>query len=250
LADGSVNSVRLAIEILRYLAEGNKRVTDVSDKLGISKSTAHRLLKTLKNCGMVSQNTLDRTYHLGKLFIQLAYPLISSHQRLIESTSKEMQHLRKLSGETIILYIKNGDEIVCVEELPSLHHIKYTFGKNNTMPWHVGAASKAILAQLEDVEVERILEGIQPVVYTPNTNTNKDRLREEIRNARVKGYVTSFGTYESGTAALSVPIRNYIVPAALSILGSKKVFGPKIPDMISKILQSASIISNKLAKEF
>ena len=51
--NGVVNSVRLAIDILKCVAEGNSRVTDISAKLNISKSTTHRLLKTLVTAGMI-----------------------------------------------------------------------------------------------------------------------------------------------------------------------------------------------------
>jgi DNA-binding IclR family transcriptional regulator len=247
MIDDSVNSVRLAIEILKSLSEGNCRVTDISDALKISKSTAHRLLKTLEGTGIVSQEPTNRTYHPGKLLIQLAYPLISSHQKLIEAASEQMRWLRKLTGETTILYIKYYKEAICIEELPSFRPIKFTFGKGNTMPWNVGAATKVLLAQLTDIQAEKILKTTQFEQYTPKTNTSKDRLIDLVREARVNGYATSSGTYEQGTAAVAVPIVNYLVPAALSILGSEKEFGPKIPSFIPKMRESAEKIARELA---
>ena len=110
--NGVVNSVRLAIDILKCVSEGNSRVTDISAKLNISKSTTHRLLKTLVTVGMISQDPIKHTYRLGKLVVQIASPLLSSHQRLLECAKEEIKRLRELSGETVILYVRNGKEIV------------------------------------------------------------------------------------------------------------------------------------------
>jgi len=250
MASSPVNSVRLAVDVLKCLSSGNTRVTDIALKLGISKSTAHRLLKTLESAGMVAQDPVYHTYRTGKVLFQLAYPLVSSHQRLIYCASDEMDNLRKLTGETVILYVRNGKEIICVEELPGLNPIKYTFGKGNTMPWNVGAASKALLAELTDDEIRKALVNLEFKKYTPYTNINKDLLLESVRETRKQGFATSYNAYEPGAAAISVPIRNYIMPVALSILGSETKFGQQIPHVIDDIKNSAEKISDKLAQEF
>ena len=127
---------------------------------------------------------------------------------MLECAKEEIKHLRELSGETVILYVRNGKEIVCIEELLGLRPIKYSFGKGNIMPWNVGAASKVLLAELSDTDIRKVLNGIELIKYTSHTNITKHQLLDSIRDARIKGYATSISTYEEGAAAISVSIKN------------------------------------------
>ena len=122
-----------------------------------------------------------------------------------------------------------------IEELLGLRPIKYSFGKGNIMPWNVGCSIQSLPAELSDADIRKVLNGIELIKYTSRTNTTKNQLLDSIRDARIKGYAISTGTYEEGAAAISVSIKNYIMPVALSILGSEKEFGPKIPALQMKL---------------
>jgi DNA-binding IclR family transcriptional regulator len=48
------------------------RVTDVSDELGVARSTAHRLLATLSHHGFVRQEAGSRSYRAGSVLVEIA----------------------------------------------------------------------------------------------------------------------------------------------------------------------------------
>ena len=65
-----VNSIIKGSRVLRHLANEVDRVSDLSKELQLSKSTVHRLLKSLEMSGMVMQDPLTRRYYLGFLSLQ------------------------------------------------------------------------------------------------------------------------------------------------------------------------------------
>jgi DNA-binding IclR family transcriptional regulator len=67
-----VNSITKGADILRNLSEGIDRISDLSKNLQLSKSTAHRLLKTLEISELVMQDPITRRYYLGPLILKLA----------------------------------------------------------------------------------------------------------------------------------------------------------------------------------
>ena len=61
------NSVTRGIDILKRISEGTDRVTDLAKQHGLSKSTTHRLLKSLENTSIVRRDPITRRYYIGPL---------------------------------------------------------------------------------------------------------------------------------------------------------------------------------------
>jgi DNA-binding IclR family transcriptional regulator len=244
-----IASITRAADILKILAEGVNRITDVSRGVGLSKSTTHRFLKSLEMSGLVTRDRLTRRYHLGPLSLNLASKPIIAHQTLIACAFEDMRRLRDLTGETVVLHVRIGLERICLEELQSLQNLKYTAGKGATAPIYTGSAGKILLSHLEDNELQPLLKHLQLVPIGPNTITDKDRLLEELKIAKEQGYATSFGERISGSASISVPVENYLCPVALSVLGPDNRFSlGVIMELLREIKEGAAQISRNLCE--
>ncbi len=246
IKSGDVSSVHTAIDILINLSNGLTKLSDISRKLGRSKTTVHRIMKTLKSLDIVSQNPLNRQYSLGNSLFSIAYPLVISHQRLTLCALEEMKHLRDFSGETVIIYGRIGNKIVCLEELTSPHDIKYTVGKGSTLPLYAGSVARVFLSELDENEIAKIMRNIELTRFTANSITDKAVLIEKIREAKKQGYAITQSTYTEGTAGITVPLRNYVGPIALSILGPEERLMPKSMDVLKEMKNSAERISRSL----
>lgn len=243
----TVNSIIKGAEILKILAEGIGRISDLSNRLQFNKSTVHRLLKSLEMSGLVMQDPISRRYHLGSLILNLASRPIIAHQNLIVCASEEMKYLRELTSETVVLHIRIGLERICLEELQSLENIKYTAGKGFVAPIYVGSAGKVLLSEVGDNELELLLENIHFISVGPKTITGKNFLLKEVKKVKKQGYATSFGERVAGSASISVPIKNYICPVALSVLGPDNRFSLDVMmEALKDIKNSADRISRKL----
>jgi DNA-binding IclR family transcriptional regulator len=157
-----------------------------------------------------------------------------------------MEHLRDLSGETVSLTIQHGLQRIQLKELPSKKELKVAVGDNFAVPIYAGSAGKVLLSEQEETELKPILERIELIGIGPNTVTDKDTLLEELRKTRRQGYSTSRGEVIKGTAAISVPVRGYVCPAALSIIGPQDRFLPKMKTILEELKNSAILISSKL----
>jgi len=249
MSSKTVNSIIKGANILRILSDGTDRISDLSDRLSLSKGTAHRLLKSLETSGLVMQDPITRRYYLGSLILNLASKPIIANQNLIVSAFEEMKYLRDLCRETVVLHIRIGLERICLEELQSLENIKYTAGKGFVAPIYTGSAGKILLSELEDKELQLLMKNVYLVPIGPSTITDKRRLLEELKKVKKQGYAISFGERIPGSASISVPIRNYICPVALSVLGPDNRFSLNVMmGFLREIKESASRISRRVAE--
>jgi len=241
------NSITRGIDILKSLSEGTDRVTDLAKQHGLSKSTTHRILKSLENTSIVRRDPITRRYYVGPLMLDLASRPIVSHQGLTLSAFEEMRRLRDLTQETVVLHIRIGLERVCLEELPSFQALRYTAGKGFIAPVYTGSAGKILLSELNDAELDLLLRNIKCTKIGPNTITDQEVLKEEIRKARVQGYAVSFSERVPGSASISVPVKSYVCPVALSVLGPESRFGACVMmDHLKEIKESSVRISQQL----
>jgi len=123
------NTISRGAEILKALSEGYGRLEDIYPKVGLSKSTAHRILQTLVASGFAFQNPLNRNYHIGPLILKLSAIPTVSHQMLILSSIDELKKLSDSSGETCLLSIPNGSQRMVLKEVRSSQKIALSLGE-------------------------------------------------------------------------------------------------------------------------
>lgn len=250
LIDGNepvpTQTIARAVDILTILQEGMQGVTAISKRLGISKATIHRLLKSLEVTGLVMRDPDNRQYCLGPLVVRLASDYLNTHQNLCIWAREEMQHLWDLSGETVSLLIQVGMDGMYIDEYESPQLLRYKPGKGTITPLYAGAGGKVILAELSDSKLRTILDNIRFESIGPKTIIDKEILIQEIEKTRKQGYATSFEEKTIGGAGISVPIRNYTCPVALSIIGPDTRLAPKLMGLLEEMRSSADLISKKL----
>jgi DNA-binding IclR family transcriptional regulator len=242
-----VNSIVRAAYILQALSNGNSRIGKISESVKLSKGTTHRLLVTLAKVGFVFQDPLTQGYHLGPGLLQLFSDPILSHNSLTSCAFEEMTYLKDLTSETVLLDLRAGLQKVCIEKIDSPENLKYTNEKGFAAPLYVGGGGKVLLSELKDDEINIIFNQINFVPITANTIIDPDQLWTEIKKVRQQGYATSFGERVPGSSCVSVPVKNYVTPVALSILGPASRFTPKrIMKTVEKLKQGAGKISENL----
>jgi DNA-binding IclR family transcriptional regulator len=242
-----VNSVVRAALILQTLSRGKSRIGKISESVKLSKATTHRLLLTLAKVGFVVQDPLTQGYHLGPGLLQLFSDPILSHNSLTSCAFEEMTYLNNLTRETVLLDLRSGLQKVCIEKIDSPENLKYTNEKGFAAPIYVGGGGKVLLSELKDDELNYILKQTSFVPITSNTIIDPEKLRAEIKKVRKQGYATSFGERVPGSSCVSVPVKHYVAPVALSILGPASRFTPKrIMETIMELKQAADRIAKNL----
>jgi DNA-binding IclR family transcriptional regulator len=241
-----VNSVYRAAEILSLLSTGKNRITDIGKELNLSKSTTHRLLKTLENCGFVFQDPVSHQYFLGHLIIELSSNPLTMHQNLIVCAYEEMKRLREVSGETVTIHIRIGMQRICLEEMQANQNIRYGVGKGSVSPIYAGSAGKILLAELTETDRSHLIRNIRLTPVGPHTITDRNKLLREIEKIEKQGYAISSGETLEGAISISVPVKAYFCPVALSIFGPKFRLGPRILSLKKEMERCAKRIGTKI----
>lgn len=243
-------SVEKAIDILFcFDAEHPQlRLTDISERVGLHKSTTHRLLSLLKKKGLIVADPESQLYSLGPGVVELAWTVLRQ-QDLRAVCHPYLEQLRQDTNETVSLYTRMGDKRVCVEEFESGQDIKYSHAVGLTAPLHVGAPGKALLAFLPPEELETLLPTLPLTALTPMTLTEPEQLRAELLRTRQRGYAVSSEERSLGASAVAAPIRDWRgkVVAAIGVLGpSQRLTHGVLQELGARVMQVAQQISTTL----
>jgi IclR family KDG regulon transcriptional repressor len=156
------NSVRSAVNVLRFLAARTTPVgvSDLARGVGISKSTAFRLAKTLAESGMIERNGGKFSIGLGSAVIGAAYELSASRRdlsQLRELATPFLQELYSSTRETIHLAVLDGPDILYVDKVFGHHAVRSPSRIGSRLPANCTAVGKALLATADPVQLEQIV---------------------------------------------------------------------------------------------
>lgn len=212
----TVRSVERALDILLcFTTNVDLGLTEIAGKIGLHKSTVHRLLSTLEERGFVSRDAATEKYRLGMKIWELSTHLSRSDDPAV-ILLPAMEKVRDRLGETVSLYLREGKERLRIQAVQSNQAIRRVAQVGARLPLYVGASSKVLVAYASAEEQRKLLEDPEWPAWIDCNN-----YMEQLQEILASGYAMSFEEREPGAAAISVPIANRqgIVTAALSVSG-------------------------------
>lgn len=243
-------SISRAANILTCLSDGKNSVTEIAQQCELSKPTVSRLLQALEKSNLAIRNPIHRKYFLGSLLNRLVANPKTTHLNLITLSIEEMNQLSKMCGETVILGIFVGIQNIRLHIIPSIHNIRVYDDDNFDLASQnlEGAAIKVSLSQLKPGELASVMDYIQSFSMIRNSDFDKKQFYLQLNQIREQGYATSRGEKLAGALAISVPIKGYHYPAALSVVGIESRFQARMTELVPEIIASSNRISKKLPK--
>jgi IclR family acetate operon transcriptional repressor len=202
-----VQSIDRAVGILRCFDEQHPRlgITDVSRMTGLSTSTAHRLLTSMMDNGLIRQMS-DRKYTLGPMLIQISRSgAVPTSMR--DAALPHMTRLRDKAGETVGLHaLLPSLERAVIDQVESKEPLRRTYTEFGLpIPLILGAPGKVLLAHLPYEVQERILA--QPIPQaTPTTPTDPKELRDQLVEIRQRNFALSFSERTAGIRTIASAI--------------------------------------------
>lgn len=233
------------MSILQTLAQGGPAgVSRLAEGLGIHKSTVFRLLATLEARGLVEQNATRGEYQLGNGVVQLAAGVTRRHDISVLSR-RICQDLAQEVGETVNIAIREGFELVTLDQAVGASAITTVNWTGQRQPLHATSSGKVLLATMTESEfAEYLAAGLAR--YTDHTIVDPDVLRTELEQVRALGYAYACDELEIGLAAIGAPIRSLTggADAAVSISGpSFRVNRATAPALAEHVLSAAAAIA-------
>lgn len=201
-----------AIRILFCLADNapqRLRLTDICEQLGINKSKGYSLLNTLSHHGLVKKDPYGKTYSLGLALLSLSRKLLDNLEYK-DLTSPYLKSLAQQTQATALFYVFRGLHAYVAAKWDAAESIGVGIRVGHVFPATHGAHGLAMAAFLPEDELEALLK--QPELYflgTPSiTTAGLDRVREELKQCRRKGYAKDPGRLQHGLNAVGAPVLN------------------------------------------
>lgn len=180
-------------------------IRELAQALGFSPPTVQRMVRSLCKYGFLEQDQETRRYRPGFVYFRFV-ETIQSQFPLERMATPVMKALCAKTGETTHLNVIDGKERLCISSIESPQHLKGGMPVGNRSPLYAGASSKCLLAFSEDTFIEDLINSLRLEPLTENTITDRERLKEEIRSIRLRGYSMSLGERTPGLGSLSVPV--------------------------------------------
>lgn len=176
----------------------------IAERISTGVPQVERALTKLAEAAVISQRPDDGRWVLSVGVMRFLRPFIND-QFLARFIRPLMREFNERLQETVSWFVASGWEQVVVEVAPSPHQVRYVLDTGARQPVYLGAAGKAYLAALDEQEVRRFLDELEPVQLT-QFRLDRARLLEQLRQIREAGFATSSGERVEGAAAVAVAV--------------------------------------------
>lgn len=204
-----MQSVDNALRILTLVGETKSvRVVEVASHLGVSRSTAHRLLDALSRRGYVVKDAAH-VYRIGPAFSHagLAMENMPSWQPKVHL---QMRQLASDTGETCHLAVLEGNSVRFIDGITSERLLRVGSRVGMLLPAHTSAAGKAILGEMSAESIQALypfgLPGSTPA--SPTEPAKMLAFNRELVATRRRRYALNIEDTEVGVTAVAAAIHD------------------------------------------
>ena len=245
-APGGTQAVIRAVGLLKSFSRDRpeQNLADLSDAMGLNKTTTHRLLTALESEGLVARNPVTRAFRLGPAILALgSQALITNDLRTI--VEPELRGLAERTGETATLEVPIERSMLILAEVSGRHLVTVTAELGTRWPIHATSTGKAFLAALPDEKRRKLL--VPPLSrHTPSTVVDVEELERELEQVRERGYATAHEELEAGASAVGAVLRNSLGTP----VGAISFGGPTsrlTPQRVKSLAQELMTVAERLA---
>ncbi|MEY2191973.1 IclR family transcriptional regulator [Neobacillus sp. BF23-41] len=247
----NVQSLERALTILNKLSEypDGIQITRLSEQVGLTKSTIHRLLATLSSMNYVVKDEETDKYKLGLQVLFLSRNLLNNSD-IVTVSKPFLEKLSQEVNETVHLCIEDRGEVVYIDKIESTQTIRMYSRIGSRAPMYCTGVGKILLSDKNQDEFNELISNINFIPKTPSTITSKVEFIEEIEKVKSQGYALDNAENEVVLRCIAAPIFDHKgkIIASFSISGpSNRVTMDLINDtLIEKMKQYSIAISRNL----
>jgi len=237
-----VPAIDKCFAILQHFAKSKQAlgISDISKQLEMNKSTVFNIIYTLKEINILEQYP-DGKFHFGTLL----YLLGNSNGKksdLIQTVHPYLEMINRETKLSAFLGIRSDLRATIVDKVDTANDIKISSEIGMRLPLLAGAGGKALLCQLSDKEIERILADNPLRQFTRKSCIDPKKFKKEVYKIREEGIAIDDEEYIAGIVAYAVPLKAYRqdLQAAIWAVGLKQQVGPADVPQIDKLLKNAA----------
>ena len=195
-------------------------ISELAQRLGLTRSTTHRYVATLAKLGYLDQDESTRKYRLGIRVLDLGFTVLGSLE-LREIAAPYLQRLTASTGHTANLAIRDDTDVILIDRIRGrpgrYHHLEFSLHAGSRIPSYCSATGKALLAFLAPPDLDDVLDRIEFLPRGPRTLTTKATLMTDLGQVRRTGIALNDEELDSGLRSIAVPIRSRSGPVVAAI---------------------------------
>lgn len=220
----TVQALDRGLLLLRTLTrEGSVTLSDLALRVGMPPSSAHRVLATLQKHEFVEFDEGTQKWAIGIEAFRVGNAYLV-RTNLVDTARKVMRRLMEETGETANLAIANDGDVVFLSQVETHNPIRAFFRPGTRSPMHATGIGKALMANLERREVEKLLQKTGLPEFTAKTLTSPEALFDDLGKTRDRGWSFDDEEHYSGMRCVASTIYNSFGDAIAGI----SVSGPTV----------------------
>ncbi len=224
-ATGAVKSADRVLDVLELLAQRGQDMshTDMSEALGIPKSSLTQLLRNLTARGYLDYSAVSRGYRLGEAVSRLAGRALQGRS-ILGIVEPVLAEITDACRESSAFNQLSGMQSEVVASVSSSQRLVSHMRKGDLAPLYATSGGKALLAFMPEAEREAYLRSVKFEAVTPNTIRSEKELRKQIRAVRETGVAYVTEEFTPGICGVAMPV----LSSAGMALGSINVAVPAV----------------------
>jgi DNA-binding IclR family transcriptional regulator len=245
-------AVERALNILEAAANRREGLTnsEISHKLGIPKSSASYILRTLERRGYLRRSAETARYQLGLKILSLGGD-VRANLDLAEVAQPFMRALQERIHLTIHLAVLDQGEAVYIEKVEAPGFFKVNTWVGRRMFLHSTSVGKVLLAWLPKAEVETLMRQQGMKKRTPRTITTVAKLLADLERVKEQGYAVDDEENSVGARCAGAPIFDGEgnVSAALGVSGTlTQMDEASLPKIVEALKDAARRITRQMQR--
>ncbi|HSW35056.1 MAG TPA: IclR family transcriptional regulator [Candidatus Limnocylindrales bacterium] len=241
-------SVSKALSIINLLAEQEDclSLTQISTALGLSLSTTHHLISSLKMERYVEQNQSNKKYGIGLRLFEISLSN-NYYQLLAKIAGPVLENMSDETGESSNLAVLIDGQITYIAQRHSSQMMKTFVQLGKRSPVHCTGVGKVLISELSEEAIEQIVKKHGLIKYTANTITSLEGLKEELEKVKINQYAIDQEEREDGVVCIAAPVFSSTkkITAAISISGpTSRIKEKDLPRFIELLKKHTQYLSH------
>ncbi len=206
--DNIIQSIERATRILEIFSNSKPRlgISEISRALNLHKGTVQGLVRTLAQLGYLRQDAETRKYQLGLKIYELG-AILTANLEINQKASFPAHSLALQTKRMVRIGILDKySALVIMDVYPRSQPYIFPYSSPLRAPLYCTAMGKALLAFLEEREIDGYFKETKLIPYTSNTTIQKEELLKELKVTRERGYAINREEHFLGRAAIAAPI--------------------------------------------
>jgi IclR family pca regulon transcriptional regulator len=195
-------------------------ISELAQRLSLTRSTTHRYVATLAKLGYLDQDEATRKYRLGIRVLDLGFSVLGG-LGLREIAAPHLQRLTAATGHTSNLAIRDDTDVILIDRFRGrpgrYHHLEFSLHAGSRIPSYCSATGKALLAFLAQPDLDDVLDRIELLPRGPRSLTTRATLLAELGQVRRTGLALNDEELDSGLRSIAAPVRSRSGPVVAAV---------------------------------